>query len=96
MAGETLREFLVALGFSVDENSYSKFTTRVGRATAGALELGQVVVATATAVEVAVAKMARNFEDLYYASQRTQSSIRAIQGFEYAARTVGVSADTAK
>ena len=94
--GETLKEFLVALGFDVDENSYSKFQTRVGRATAGAAELGTQVVATAIAVETAVAKMARNFEELFYASQRTQSSIRALQGFSYGAKTVGVDADRAR
>lgn len=95
MAGETLREFLVALGFQLDENSFSKFETGLGRATAGALELGEVVVATAVAVETAVARMSRQFEDLFYQSQRTGSAVRAIQGFEYAARTVGVSSSQA-
>jgi hypothetical protein len=94
--GETLKEFLVAIGFEVDENSYGKFNTKLGRATAGALELGSVVTATATAVEVAVAKMARQFEDLFYVSQRTQSSVRALQSFDYAARTIGVTSDQAR
>lgn len=93
---ETLREFLVALGFKVDDNSFSKFETSLGKATAGALELGGVVVTTALAIETAVASMARQFEDLFFQSQRTGSAVRAIQGFEYAARTVGVSADSAR
>jgi len=96
VADNTLREFLVAIGFDVDENSYSKFESKLGRATHGAVQLGEVVTATAIAVEAAVAKMARQFEDLFYQSQRTGSAVRAIQGFEYAARTVGVTSDSAR
>lgn len=93
---DTIKEFLVAIGFDVDENSFGKFETRLGKATAGALELGSVVTATAVAVEAAVAKMARQFEDLFYVSQRTGSAVRALQGFDYAARTIGVTSDQAR
>lgn len=94
--GEVLKEFLVALGFQVDDNSFNKFESSLGKATSGAVQLGEVVVASALAIEGAVAKMASQFEALFYQSQRTGSAVRAIQGFEYAARTVGVSSDQAK
>lgn len=96
MPADTLKEFLVAVGFTVDENSYSKFNTKIGKATAGTLELGTAVAATAVAIEVAVAKMARQFEDLFYVSQRTNSAVRSLQSFEYGARNIGVTSDQAR
>lgn len=93
---ETIKEFLVALGFHVDENSLGKFNTTIGRTTARVAELGAEVVATATAIQVGISKMARDFEQLYYAGERTRSSVVALQSFEYAARTIGVSGDQAR
>jgi hypothetical protein len=96
VADDMLMEFLVGLGFKIDENSLNKFGQDVERATKEVVALGSEVVATALAVQVGVSKMARDFEQLYYAGQRTHSSVGALQSFEYAAKTIGVSSDQAR
>lgn len=92
----TIREFLVALGFKVDEASFSKFDTGIGRATKISVGLGEAVIATATAVEVAVVRIARQFETLYYASARTGASVASLQAFTFGARQIGVAADASR
>lgn len=93
---ETIKEFLVALGFQVDENAFNKFDTRLARATSGALTLGTQVTATALAIQSAVAKMATAFEEMFYISQRTNSSVASLTSFGNAARTIGVTSDAAR
>lgn len=92
MASDVIKEFLVALGFKIDEPSFKKFETGIGRATKSAYELGQVVVATATAIAYSVTKIAENYEELYYVAQRTGASVASLQAFEYGAKQIGVTA----
>lgn len=91
-----IREFLVALGFKIDTPSAEKFQTAIGKATKDAVGLGEAVLATAAAVEVMVTKVARQFEDLYYLSQRTNSSVVALQAWAFGAKQIGISSDSAR
>jgi len=92
----TLREFLIALGFSVDQPGLAKFETSIGRATKSAVGLGEAVFATAAAIEIAVVRIGRQFEDLYYLSQRTGASVAALQAWQYGAQQVGIAADASR
>ena len=89
---EVLREFLVSLGFQTDEASFKKFLTGVGAVTEPVLKLGAAAAAAATAVEVMVERVARQMEDLYYASQRTYAAAASLQAVGFAARQVGLEA----
>lgn len=98
MAGnvDTIREFLVRLGFSVDESGQKKFVDGVASASLKVAELGVAITATAGAVVAGVAKIADQMESLYFASQRTGAAVANIQALGFAAAQMGSTADAAK
>lgn len=89
MNGDTIKEFLVGLGFDIDESGMRKFTGAVAGATKGVLALGAAVGAMYVAVDIAVRKTADRFETLYYASQRTGASVERINALGYAFEQMG-------
>ena len=93
---DVIKEFLVQLGYKVDEASLAKFTKSVENTTKEVVGLGAEMVATALAIQVGISRMARDFEQLYFVSSRTHSSVTALQSFEYAAKTIGVTSDQAR
>ncbi len=86
---ETIREFLVGIGFKVDGNSEAKFTRAVETATKAVVALGASAAAVATTVTAAVTKIAAGFDELYYASQRTKASAENIKAIGYAVSQLG-------
>lgn len=92
---DTLREYLVSLGFRVDDASWRKYVGYVASAGRTTAELGSTAVEAATAIEVAVARVARQYESLYYVSQRTGQSANYIQAAGFAYRQMGLSAGAA-
>lgn len=86
---ETIREFLVGIGFKVDGNSEAKFSRAVETATKAVVALGASAAAVATTVTAAVTKIAAGFDDLYYASQRTKASAENIKAIGYAVSQLG-------
>ena len=93
---ETIQEYLVALGFNLDEHSWRRFSEGTNRATQLVQNLGIGATAAAAAVSVAVEQIAHRYEDLYYASQRTGESVKGLLSFEYAARQIGLTAGQAR
>lgn len=96
MSGNVIKEFLVALGFKVDAAGLKRFNEGIASATKVAAKAGTVVTAMAVAVEVAVVKVSKQFEDLYYASQRINSSVENIRGMDYAVSQLGGTAQGAR
>lgn len=92
----TIKEFLVTLGFKVDEDAFVRFGRKLGSLTASAAELGVVVVGAAIAIETFSVKIARAFDNLYFASQRLHSSVQGIQGYEFAIESMGGTAASAR
>ncbi len=93
---DTIREFLVALGFRVKEDEYNKFNGKIAEATKSAAKLGAVAVGAATAMEAFVAKVSDGLEKLYFVSQRTKSSVENIQAFSFAASQMGSTVEAAQ
>ena len=91
----TLKDFLVSLGFKVDKGGQRQFIDSIGEATMKAVALGAAVTATATAIVAGVSKIADNFEQLYFASQRTNSAVDNMQAMGFAAVNMGSSAESA-
>lgn len=91
-----IKEFLVALGYKVDESAMKKFTHGIATATKAVENLGFRVEATALAVAYGVARFASNLEQLYFAAQRTNSSADGLKAFDLAARNFGASIDEAQ
>jgi hypothetical protein len=84
-----IREFLVGLGFKVDDKKLKDFTQSIDKATqfVGKLALGME--AMAVAVTASVTKVSSQFEDLYYASIRMSDSVENIRGMTFAIGQLG-------
>lgn len=98
MAGnaDTIREFLVGLGFKVDETGQKKFLDGVQSATIQVFKLGMAVKTASAAVVAGVGVIADKMESLYYASQRSGAAVANIQALDFAAAQMGSSAEAAR
>lgn len=90
-----MREFLVSLGFVVDNASEKKFTGTIEKTTKLAMGLGKGVLAVATAAQVMVSTFTSSMEKLYYASRRTGASVDNLQAVEFGAKNIGLQAGQA-
>jgi GH24 family phage-related lysozyme (muramidase) len=96
----TLREYVVKLGFSVQEEQFRRFQEAMGSVTKGAVsivksfvEVGGALVATAKVADTTFQKFAKPMENLYFAAQRLNSAPAQIAAFGAALEQVGISAD---
>src|SRR5215472_6477311 len=97
MADEAiLREFLVHLGFRIDEHGMRKFLTETLRVSKGVAEIGAAAVATAGTVAEMTKKIAERFQDLYFATKFTGASAANLEQIGYALSNVGISSDEAQ
>ncbi|EPY4942015.1 hypothetical protein ACXDKR_001406 [Klebsiella pneumoniae] len=96
MNAETLKDFLISLGFKVDEAGARKFDAVVAGTMLKAIELGVKVEAAALSVVAFTAKIASGLDDLYWASQRTGATVEGIKQIGYAVSQVGGSVDGAR
>lgn len=96
MNAETLKDFLISLGFKVDEAGARKFDAVVAGTTLKAIELGVKVEAAALSVVAFTAKISSGLDDLYWASQRTGATVEGIKQIGYAVSQVGGSVDGAR
>lgn len=96
MADNVIKEFLVSLGFKVDDKSQKSFNDGIDLATAKAVALGEGMVEAAKAVASAVTSMAQDLDTLYWRTQRLGSSAVDVKAFEYAISQLGGSAQGAR
>ncbi|HDS7653152.1 TPA: lytic transglycosylase domain-containing protein [Klebsiella variicola] len=96
MNAETLKDFLISLGFKVDDAGARKFDAIVTGATLKAIELGTKVELAAASVVAFTAKAASGLDNLYWASQRTGATVEGIKQIGYAVSQVGGSVDAAR
>lgn len=92
---DIIREFLVALGFQVDEKGLKKFNDGVEKATKGVKQLVTTLSASALTVSVGVSALASKLENLYFVSQRTGAAATSLKAFAFAARNLGITSETA-
>lgn len=90
---EVLRQFLVSLGFRVDEIQQRKFDTTVKKADETALRLGKTLLTVGAAAQAMVVGFANSFEKLYYLSQRTGTSASDIKAAGAAGKQIGLNAE---
>lgn len=96
MNAETLKDFLISLGFKVDEAGARKFDAVVAGTTLKAIELGTKVELAAASVVAYTAKIASSLDNLYWASQRTGATVQGIKQIGYAVSQMGGSVDAAR
>lgn len=92
---DTLKEYLIALGFKVDENGWKGFNEKIIQSGKNVANLGATTVAVATEIGVTVEKIAKQYENLYYVSQRTKSSAGDLMAFSFGMRQIGSSTEAA-
>ncbi|AQQ20255.1 mannosyl-glycoprotein endo-beta-N-acetylglucosamidase [Burkholderia cenocepacia] len=90
-----IREFLVALGFRVDEKGLKNFREGVEGATKGVVRLISTISGAALTVGAGVSAFASKLERLYFVAQRTGAAETSLKSLEFAARNFGVSSEQA-
>ncbi|WP_315809497.1 phage tail tip lysozyme [Pseudomonas sp. C9-3] len=88
-----IKEFLVGLGFKVDEKGLKTFTGTIDGATTAVTRLVTTLAGASLTVAAGVATFANNLENLYFASQRVGASAASLKAADYAARDLGASAN---
>ncbi|MFX0768989.1 lytic transglycosylase catalytic [Escherichia coli] len=96
MNAETIKDFLVSLGFSVDDAGAKKFGSVLAGTTANVIKMGMAVEGAALSVVAFTANIASGLDNLYWASQRTGATVQGIQSIGYAVSQVGGSVDAAR
>jgi hypothetical protein len=86
---ENIREFLVSLGFKVDDASAKRFTQSLEGAVVRANLLADAIEGMASIVVDKIAETATQFENLHYQAQRIGASEVSIRAFGYAISQVG-------
>lgn len=90
-----LREFLVGLGFKVDEKSLKSFRDGVENATRAVQRLSVTVAAAATAMSAGVTLLASRLERLDFTSNRVKASASNLKALEQTAKNFGIEAQAA-
>lgn len=96
MSADTIKDFLVSLGFDIDEAGANKFEAVLKGVTANVLKLGTVVEGAALSIYGFTTQIASGLDNLYWAAQRTGASVAGIKALGYAASQTGGSAEAAK
>ena len=92
---ETIKDFLVSLGFDIDQAGANKFESVLKGVTANVLKVSSVVEGAAMSVIGFTTLIANGLDKLYWASQRTGASVQGIKALGYAASQTGASAESA-
>lgn len=90
-----MRDYLISLGFKVDEAGYKKFTNGIETAGKSVVKLVATIQAAALTIGAGVAAFASNLEALYFASQRVGASATNLKSLEKAAQNFGAASGEA-
>lgn len=96
MDAETIKDFLVSLGFAVDDAGAKKFDAVIAGVTGNVFKMAVAVEGAALTVTAFTAKIASGLDNLYWASQRTGASVAGIKALGYAASQTGSDAASAQ
>ncbi|MBG6243108.1 MAG: lytic transglycosylase catalytic [Candidatus Symbiopectobacterium sp. Dall1.0] len=92
---DTIKDFLVSLGFDIDQAGANKFDAVLKGVTANVLKVGAVVEGAALSIVGFTTQIANGLDKVYWASQRTGASAQGIKALGYAAAQTGASAESA-
>jgi lysozyme len=100
MSASILKEFLVKIGFKVDEAGQRKLAESmqgIGKSSISLAKnfaaLGASVVGTGVAAAVGLQKIAKPLEGLYFAAQRTGASAKELKVLQGSFEQIGISAE---
>lgn len=90
-----LKEYLVALGFKIDQNGLNKMDSALSKSTKTALGFAGILAGAATAAFVFVDKVTTKLDDLYWSSVRLHDGAANIQDFKLQLSKLGGTAEGA-
>ncbi|GDS39564.1 TPA: hypothetical protein ACUK8L_000576 [Escherichia coli] len=93
---DTIRDYLVSLGFDIDGAGQAKFEATLKGVAANVVKLGALVESTGLAIVGFTASIANGLDKLYWAAERTGASVNGIKALGYAASQTGSSAEAAQ
>ncbi|HBC8135996.1 TPA: hypothetical protein KE125_002064 [Escherichia coli] len=96
MMADTIRDYLVSLGFDIDGAGQAKFEATLKGVAANVVKLGALVESTGLAIVGFTASIANGLDKLYWAAERTGASVNGIKALGYAASQTGSSAEAAQ
>ncbi|NRN30596.1 lytic transglycosylase catalytic [Photorhabdus heterorhabditis] len=91
-----IKDFLISLGFDVDEKGRGKFDAVLKGVTANVLKVGAAVEGAALTIVGFTTKIAEGLDKLYWQSQRTGATVAGIKALGYAVAQMGGSAEAAQ
>ncbi len=96
MNAETIKDFLISLGFEIDSAGERKFSAVVAGVTANVIKMGAAVEGAALTIVGFTTQIASGLDKVYWASQRTGASVAGIRVLGYAASQTGSDAAAAQ
>ncbi|WP_053014323.1 MULTISPECIES: hypothetical protein [Xenorhabdus] len=90
---ETIRDFLISLGFEVDGAGEKKFSAILAGVTANVFKLGAAVASAGASVVGFTAIVANGLDKLYWQAQRTGGAAEQIKSLGYAVSQAGGSVE---
>lgn len=88
-----LREYLLSLGFRIDERSNKTWDEAISKKEIRLGGLAKGAVAAAAAAQAMVITFARGMEQMYYSSRRIDTTVDKLQAARFGAKAIGLSAD---
>lgn len=100
MSEVILKNFLVGIGYKIDEAGAKRFADRVQASSSAVENLGRALTAIVSVEAVrafgaGLERMASNLEQLFFSAQRTSTSATHLKTLQLAAENLGVSAEEA-
>jgi len=95
MSAETIKEFLVGLGFKVDEAGLAKFSAGIASASLRVTALAAATTAAAGVIVAGVQKIAADFDQMDKLATQFRTTADAIDEFADAAGILGIKEETA-
>lgn len=92
---ETLEEFFVKLGFRIEKGEEARFNSVLAGLVKTVAGIATALTAAAGTIAGSVIKVASSFDELYFASQRTNASVASIKSLQYALSQVGGASEQA-
>jgi lysozyme len=92
---QVLREYLVKLGWDVDEQGFKTFQSKFEGTIKQLTQLGKVAAVAGVALSTAVIKAASDIEKLYFSAERAGTSVSQLMAIRFGAEQIGVGADNA-
>lgn len=93
---ETIADYVARLGLQVDKAQEQRFNSALGNLGKTLATMAAGLAAAATAIQATVVAVSKSFDNLYFAAQRTNSTVAGIKALSYAFSQIGSSGGEAQ